>query len=67
MQKVATPSRTSILGSVFLPAKAFIERWKSSGGSERANFQQFAIELADLLGVEKPKPAQADGQSDDYR
>ena len=50
-----------------MPAKAFIERWKSSGGSERANFQQFAIELADLLGVEKPKPAQADGQSDDYR
>lgn len=45
----------------------FIRRWEASGGSERANFQQFAIELTQLLGVAAPKPATADSQSDDYR
>lgn len=45
----------------------FITRWKASGGSERANFQQFAIDLTQLLGVDAPKPATADAQSDDYR
>lgn len=46
---------------------AFIERWKPSGGSEMANFQTFANELTDLLGVERPKPATADGDHNDYR
>ncbi len=50
-----------------LTADDFIERWAKSGGSERANFQQFAIELTQLLGVPAPKPATADAQSDDYR
>ena len=43
----------------------FITRWQGSGGSERANFQQFAIELTQLLGVPAPKPATADAQNDD--
>lgn len=47
--------------------EGFISRWKDSGGSERANFQQFAIELTQLLGVPAPKPAKADTQADDYR
>ena len=50
-----------------LVTQDFITRWKASGGSERANFQQFAIELTQLLGVDAPKPATADAQSDDYR
>jgi len=45
----------------------FISRWTASGGSERANFQQFAIELTQLLGIDAPKPAAADAQNDDYR
>jgi len=45
----------------------FIARWRSSGGSERANFQQFAVEVTQLMGVSAPKPATADSQSDDYR
>lgn len=45
----------------------FIARWQASGGSERANFQQFAIELTQLLEVPAPKPATADAQNDDYR
>lgn len=45
----------------------FIARWTTSGGSERANFQQFAIELTQLLDVPAPKPATADAQNDDYR
>jgi len=47
--------------------EGFISRWKPSGGSERANFQQFAIELTQLLGVPAPNPATADAQADDYR
>ncbi len=50
-----------------LNADDFIARWKASGGSERANFQQFAIELTQLLGVPAPNPATADAQNDDYR
>lgn len=45
----------------------FIERWANSGGSERANFQQFLIELTSVLEVPAPKPATADTQNDDYR
>lgn len=45
----------------------FIARWSASGGSERANFQQFAIELTQILEVPAPKPATADAQNDDYR
>ncbi|MEN9023209.1 MAG: type IIL restriction-modification enzyme MmeI [Verrucomicrobiales bacterium] len=46
---------------------AFIERWRSSGGSERANFQRFAIELTQVLGVEQPAVATSDDQNDHYR
>lgn len=48
-------------------ANAFITRWKESGGNELANFQSFASELTDLIGVEKPKPATTDGQNNHYR
>lgn len=44
----------------------FIQRWKNSGGAERANFQLFATELAEVLGLEKPKPVAPDGSADDY-
>ncbi|WP_171210825.1 class I SAM-dependent DNA methyltransferase [Ruegeria sp. HKCCA5426] len=47
--------------------EAFIERWKDSGGSERANFQRFAAELTQILGVDAPKVATSDHQNDDYR
>lgn len=45
----------------------FIKRWKSSGSSERGNFQQFLIELASLIEVPPPNPVAADGSADDYR
>ena len=35
----------------------FIDRWKPSGGSERANFQTFGNELCDVLAVPRPAPA----------
>ncbi len=47
--------------------EVFIARWRNSGGSERANFQTFANELTDLLGVPKPSPATADRTADSYR
>ena len=45
----------------------FIRRWKPSGGSEMANFLNFAGEFTRLLGVEPPKPATSDCQNNDYR
>ena len=46
--------------------EAFIGRWEKSGGSEMANFQPFANELCDLLGVPKPDPAQEQVERNDY-
>ena len=45
----------------------FISRWKTSGGSEHANYQLFVIELTELLGVDRPNPATDDDSNDHYR
>ncbi|MCF6432941.1 DNA methyltransferase [Leisingera sp. MMG026] len=45
----------------------FIERWQGSGGSEMATAQSFAIELTELLGVERPHVSDKDGDFLDYR
>jgi hypothetical protein len=39
---------------------AFITRWENSGAAERANYQMFLAELADLLDVPRPDPTTAD-------
>ena len=44
----------------------FIDRWEKSGGAEMANFQTFANELCDLLGVLRPDPAQEEVERNDY-
>ena len=44
----------------------FIRRWAASSGAERANFQSFANELCDLIGVGKPDPAHHDAELNDY-
>ena len=54
-------------GQGSVQVETFVNRWKESSGSERANFQQFAIELTQLLDLPAPKPATADSQNDDYR
>jgi hypothetical protein len=36
---------------------AFITRWRNSGAAEKANYQLFLIELCELLGLERPRPA----------
>ena len=45
----------------------FIERWATSGGSERANYALFLTEFTEVLGLEKPLPAKDTGESDHYR
>lgn len=50
-----------------MDVEGFISRWRQSGGSERANFQTFANELTELLGLPKPDPATAHGAGDNYR
>ncbi|MXW91648.1 MAG: class I SAM-dependent DNA methyltransferase [Rhodospirillaceae bacterium] len=46
--------------------EAFIARWEKSGGAETANFQMFADELCDLLGLPRPDPAQELNELNDY-
>lgn len=48
------------------PIEAFIHRWSASSGQERANFQGFAYELCDLLGIERPTPSHEDHNRNDY-
>lgn len=44
----------------------FIAKWNGEDGSECANFPMFFSELCDLLGVERPQPAQADNWHNGY-
>jgi hypothetical protein len=46
--------------------ETFVARWKESGAAERANCQPFLSELCDVLGVERPQPAQADDARNAY-
>jgi len=45
---------------------AFIAHWSQSSGAERANFQSFAKDLCNLLGVPEPEPARGDASLDSY-
>jgi len=47
--------------------ESFIARWAQSSAAERANFQLFATELCDMLGVPPPEPATGDPTRDRYR
>ncbi len=45
----------------------FIARWTANeGGQERANYALFLSELADVLGVPRPDPANASTEDNDY-
>ena len=44
----------------------FIDRWKPSAGSERANYQGFLTELAILVGAPQPDPATGNLVHDAY-
>src|SRR5258708_38344326 len=48
-------------------ADAFIARWQGQeGGQERANYALFLTELCELLDVERPNPAAATHEHNDY-
>lgn len=46
--------------------EAFIQRWSSAGGSERANYQLFLTELCTLLELPQPEPAGDDTRDNAY-
>jgi hypothetical protein len=49
------------------PAEAFIARWQGQeGGQERANYALFLSELCDVIGVDRPAPAAATTEENDY-
>jgi hypothetical protein len=46
---------------------AFTKRWTDrTGGSERANYALFLVELCDLIGVDRPDPAGEETERNDY-
>ena len=45
----------------------FIKKWSPSGGNERVNAIPFLNDLCDVIGVDKPKPAEQSSKNDDYR
>jgi hypothetical protein len=45
---------------------SFIDRWRQSGASERANKDSFLRDLCDVLGVPHPDPATGDPERDRY-
>jgi len=49
-----------------MTAESFIERWRSSGAAERANYVLFLSELCDLLEVPRPEPAAAEDHRNQY-
>ena len=58
-------SDTSVTSS--LTVDSFIDRWSGrEGGQERANYGMFLSELCDVIGVERPDPAGASHESNDY-
>lgn len=48
------------------PVDPFIARWHAAGGTEKANYQIFLTELAQLLDVEPPQPQAADDRDNAY-
>ncbi|WP_019594800.1 DNA methyltransferase [Thioalkalivibrio sp. ALM2T] len=46
--------------------EAFIDRWRDTGGSERANYQLFLTELCALLDLPQPDPASDDTRDNAY-
>jgi len=44
----------------------FVEKWKASGASERANKDSFLRDLCDVLGVPHPDPKTGDPDRDHY-
>jgi hypothetical protein len=48
------------------PIDAFIARWSSAGGAERANYQLFLTELCVLLELPGPDPAREDTRDNAY-
>lgn len=44
----------------------FIERWKDGGGTERANYQLFLMELCDVLDLKRADPSNDDTRYNEY-
>lgn len=42
--------------------RALAERWSDFAAAERANYQMYLIELAEALGLERPRPAATGGK-----
>ena len=49
-----------------MDASIFINKWKQSGASERANKDSFLNDLCDVLSVPHPDPKTGDADRDRY-
>ena len=62
----ASPANTEFTPAEPDAVDAFIARWLSAGGSERANYQLFLTELCTLLNLPQPKPAGDEAVNNSY-
>lgn len=56
------PIETRVSPEVDARLRALAGRWAHVGAAERANYQLYLIELAEAIGVERPRPAPAGGR-----
>lgn len=58
--------RAEAFRGAFVTVDEFIEKWRPSGGNERANTQLFVSDLCSILGVEAPQPTFSEVTRNDY-
>ena len=59
-------SQPHMAGTAESSVEAFIDRWKSADGTEKANYVLFVRELCQLLGVPEPDPSREDTRDNAY-
>jgi hypothetical protein len=65
-QSITTTAAAQGRGPEEGAVEAFIARWGTSSGAERANYQIFLAELCDLLGLPRPDPSVAEEAANTY-
>lgn len=49
-----------------MTVQSFVKKWSASGAAERANKDHFLLDLCEVLGVDKPRPATGDPAKDSF-
>jgi len=58
----AMPPEATLAPNTVRKLRELASRWSDAGAAERANYQLYLIELAEAIGVERPRPAAGAGR-----